>query len=244
MTTLKQIQGSHVLVTGANRGIGKALVEALLERGATKVYASSRDLANLAPFANDNDRVVPVELDVTDADSIAAAVSRIPQLDLLINNAGTATGMSYTAPESLAVAQNEMATHYFGTLLLSKALLAPLKQSANAGIINISSIAGIANFKQLGPYSASKAAVHFLTQGLRAELEADDISVLGVYPGPVDTRLAPSPDIPKSSTRDVAQAILDAYEEGQEDAYPDPFSQNIIALFAKDRKAVEKAFAA
>lgn len=244
MTTSKHIQGSHVLVTGANRGIGNALVEALLARGAAKVYASSRDLNNLQPFSQHNDRVQAVELDVTDPNSIAALASQIPALDLLINNAGTASGMTYTAPQSLEVAQHEMNTNYFGPLQLSKALLDLLKQSGNAGIINVSSIAGIANFKALGPYSASKAAVHFLTQGLRAELQEDDLSVLGVYPGPVDTRMAAGMEMAKATPAEVAEAILNAYEQGEEDVFPDSFSLAMMDVFKQDRKALEKAFAA
>lgn len=238
----KHIKGSHVIVTGANRGIGEAFVKELLQRGAERIYATARDLGTLAELRDD--RIVHVQLDVTRPEQIAALLAVIPRLDLLINNAGTATAASYSEPSSLDVARREMETNYFGALQLSTALLPRLKQSDNAGIINVSSIAGIANFKVLGPYSASKAAVHFLTQGLRAELADDGISVLGVYPGPVDTRMAAGLDLPKASPQAVADSVLEAYEAGLEDVYPDAFSSAMHQVFVQEPKALERAFAA
>lgn len=237
-----RINGKHILVTGANRGIGKAFVDELLQRGAATVYATSRDLANLGDVVDP--RVVALELDITRPEQIAAVAATIPHLDLLINNAGTATAAAYSAEDSLDVARREMETNYFGTLQLSTALLPQLKQSPDGGIINVSSIAGIANFKALGPYSASKAAVHFLTQGLRAELQNDGIKVLGVYPGPVETRMAAGLDMPKASAASVAVSVLDAWEAGEEDVYPDSFSSTMYQVFAQEPKALERAFSA
>lgn len=244
MSSAKHIHGSHVLVTGGNRGIGLAFVHALLQRGAAKVYLGTRDLGNLQLTPEQQTRVQALVLNVNDSASIAQAVAQIPHLDLLINNAGTATGMTYTHPQALAVAAQEMDTNYFGPLRLVQALLPQLQASRNAGIINVSSIAGLSNFRVLGPYSASKAAVHFLTQGLRAELQAHSVHVLGVYPGPVDTRMAAGFEMEKASPDQVAQAVLDGYEAGLEDVFPDAFSQHMAQLLQQDRKAMERAFAA
>lgn len=239
----KEIKDSHVLVTGANRGIGRAFVLALLARGAGRIYATARDVSSLGDMPGLGSRVLALQLDVTRPADIARVKEALPRLDLLINNAGTATASGYSSDMAFDIAHREMDTNYFGPLRLCNALLPQLRASKQAGIINVSSIAGIANFKQLGPYSASKAAVHFLTQGLRAELRPDGISVVGVYPGPVDTRMAAGIDIPKADPVLVVRRVLDAYEDGVEDIYPDDFSRTMAEIFRHEPKELERAFA-
>ena len=149
--TIRRIQGIHALVTGANRGIGKAFVESLLARGAERVYAAVRDPENVAGLGHQNDRLVPVVLDVTDPDSISRIKGTLPQLDLLINNAGIATATTYTGASAISHARMEMDTNYFGPLQLSIAMLDLLRQSRQAGIINISSIASASGTPQTAP---------------------------------------------------------------------------------------------
>ena len=237
------VQSKTILITGANRGLGKSIVEALLTRGAGQIYATARKLESLGEVvALAPDRVVPMQLDVTNASDIDNIAKTLKSLDMLINNAGIATLSTFSNEASLKIAHIEMATHYFGPLNITHALLPLLRKSPQAAIINISSIAGISNFPTLGPYSASKAALHSLTQGLRAELRSAGIFVQGVYPGPLDTRMADDLDAVKASPEDVANLILNGIEEGSEEIFPDPFSRSMYKLFLKDPKALEQQF--
>lgn len=239
------ILGKTALVTGANRGIGEALVKALLAQGAKCIYAAGRNLDNLAPLVSLAPTViVPFQLDVTNAGDIANAAKVISELDVLINNAGIATGSTFSGEASLNIAIDEMATNYFGPINLTHALLPVLHKSNGAAVINISSIAGISNFPILGPYSASKAAVHSFTQGLRAELRKANIAVVGVYPGPVDTRMAEGLEMDKATPADVANVILSSLENGIEDVFPDAFSREMYKVFTANPKQLEQQFGA
>lgn len=239
------IQGKTALVTGANRGIGEALVKGLIAQGVQRIYAAGRSLENLAPLVSLAPNViVPVQLDVTNASDIANAANLIGELDILINNAGIATGATFSGETSLSIAIDEMATNYFGPINLTHALLPLLHKSRGAAVINISSIAGISNFPILGPYSASKAAVHSFTQGLRAELRKANIAVVGVYPGPVDTRMAEGFEMDKATPADVAKVILNSLENGIEDVFPDAFSQEMYKVFTANPKQLEQQFGA
>jgi NADP-dependent 3-hydroxy acid dehydrogenase YdfG len=239
------IQGKTALVTGANRGIGEALVKALLAQGAARIYAGARDLNNLQELvASAPNVIIPVQLDVTSARDIASVSQQIGALDILINNAGIATGSNFSGEASLSIAANEMATNYFGVINLTHALLPRLHESKAAVVINVSSIAGIANFPTLGPYSATKAAVHSFTQGLRAELRKANIAVIGVYPGPVETRLTEGFEMDKASPAAVATAIFSGLEGGVEDVFPDAFSQAMHQVFVQNPKQLEQQFGA
>jgi NAD(P)-dependent dehydrogenase (short-subunit alcohol dehydrogenase family) len=240
-----RIQGKTALVTGANRGIGEALVKDLIAQGAKRIYAAGRSLENLAPLVSLAPNViVPVQLDVTNASDIANVAKLIGELDILVNNAGIATGATFSGEASLSIAVDEMATNYFGPINLTHALLAVLHKSSSAAVINISSIAGISNFPILGPYSASKAAVHSFTQGLRAEVRKANIAVIGVYPGPVDTRMTEGFEMDKATPADVAKVILAGLENGVEDVFPDAFSQEMYRVFTANPKQLEQQFGA
>lgn len=239
------IQGKTALVTGANRGIGEALVKALLAQGAERIYAAGRSLASLDHLVSlAPSKIVPVQLDVTHAGDIANVAKQVGQLDILINNAGIATGSNFSGEASLNIAAQEMATNYFGVINLTHALLPILRNSKAAAVVNVSSIAGIANFPTLGPYSATKAAVHSFTQGLRAELRSANIAVVGVYPGPVETRLTEGFEMDKASPADVATAVLSGVEAGVEDIFPDAFSQAMYQVFVQNPKQLEQQFGA
>jgi len=238
-----EVNNKTALVTGANRGIGRAFVENLVERGAAKVYAAVRDESTFADLTAINPKVVvPVLVDVTNAGHIQALAKQITSLDLLVNNAGIVNACFSSADNAADIARVEMETNYFGPVQLTLALL-PLLKTGHSAIVNISSIAGISNFPSLGPYSATKAAVHSFTQGLRAELANDGILVTGVYPGPTDTRMTENFETEKAPARQIAERTLDGMARGDTDIFPDSFSEAMYATFLKSPSELEQAFA-
>lgn len=237
---MSKIVGKTVLVTGANRGIGRAFVVGLLQAGAAKVYATARNLDTLSDLASEGaGKVVPLQLDVTKLNQVEAAASNA-DVALVVNNAGIAAFQGLISAGSSDAARQEMEINYFGTLNVARAFAPVLARNGGGAIINLSSIAGQVNFPALGSYSASKAAVHSLTQGIRAELAAQRTQVLGVYPGPVDTDMAKDFPMDKTSPSDVVKSILGALEAGEDSVYPDPASVELHAGLLTDPVAVER----
>jgi NAD(P)-dependent dehydrogenase (short-subunit alcohol dehydrogenase family) len=238
------IQESVAFVTGANRGIGKAYVEALVEAGARRIYAAARSTDSLQDvIAIAPDRIIPIALDITNLDQVNAATQAAQDVTLLINNAGVIGSGGLFIPNSVETAQWEMTTNYFGTLYMVRAF-APLLQSNGGGaIVNMMSVVSVANAPVFGSYSASKAALNSLTQNIRAELAKQGTQVVGVFPGPVDTAMAEGVPGDKAEPIAVAKAALQAVETGLEDVYPDPVAQSVFAAIADPLKAVEKQFA-
>ena len=237
------IKGTSVLVTGASRGLGLAFLKAFAERGAAKIYAGCKTREGVAYVSGlDIPNVTPLFLDVTDAGQINALAQEIKTLDIIVNNAGIASACGFTNDNVLEIATAEMNTHYYGPLKLVNTFLPLLKQAEQGGIINIASIAAISNFKAMGTYSASKAALHFMTQGLRAELSDTNIFVQGVYPGPFDTRLAAGFNGPKQSPEAIASTVLDLYRERVEEVFPDDFSKTMYTTFLESPKKLAEIF--
>jgi len=237
-----QIKNSVVLITGANRGIGKSLVKEALKRGASKVYAGARQTDKLKDvMALSADRVVALELDVTNKKHIQNAAKAAGDVQILINNAGVA-GQSGIARQYMEEsARQEMDVNYFGPLHVTLAFLPALSKRKNTAVVNIVSVAGLSSFPSFGTYSASKAAAHSLTQTLRAELNPQGISVFGVYPGPIDTDMAKGVDMEKETPDNTAIRIFDGIERGEEDIAPDKFARQYMADLKKDAKAVERS---
>jgi len=237
-----KISNRTVLVTGANRGIGLALVETSLEMGAAKVYATYRSENNRTVLKELGDRVVPVHLDLNDPASIIRLAQAVPVLNVLINNAGLFTGGNLL-DDTEEQTRNDLETNFFGPLAVTKAVLPALKAASPAAIANVSSISALAAMPSFGGYSASKAALHSMTQSLRAKLKADGIAVHGVYPGPVDTRLTEGFDMDKTPAATVAENILSSIEKGVEEIFPDALSEQVGPLFLSSPKDLEKTFA-
>ncbi len=238
----QRIEGAVALVTGANRGIGRALTAALLTRGAKKVYATARSLASLRDL--DDQRVVALRLDVTDADQIRAAAETAPDVELVFNNAGVALAGGIADAGALEDARREMEVNYFGPLQLLQRLAPSLRRNGGGAVVNIGSAAGLTNLPIVPTYSASKAALHSLTQAARVLLARQGTAVFGVYAGPVDTEMSRQFEFPKAAPRDVAIAILDGIEAGQEDIFPDPFAVEFGRQFETSPKTSERQFAA
>lgn len=237
-----KILDSTILVTGANRGIGLALVEKALEKGAAKVYATYRSESNRSMLDELGERVVPIHLDLSDPKTIAQLSQSVPSLNILINNAGILSGLSLLEDTEEQL-RNDIETNLFGTLAVTKALLPALKEESSATIVNVASISSLAAMPSLGGYSVSKAAVHSMTQSIRSELKADGISVHGVYPGPVATRMTEGFDMEVTSASVVAENILEGVESGVEEIFPDAMSQQTGPLFLSAPKKLEENFA-
>ena len=242
---MSRIEGRAVFVTGANRGIGRAFVEELLAAGAAKVYAGARDPRTLADLvAHGDGRVVAVELDVTKPEMIETAATACEDVAILINNAGIAAFQGLSSSSDSARARAEMETNYFGSLNMIRSFAPTLAANGGGTIVNMSSIAGLVNIPVFASYSASKAAVHSLTQGARAELAGQGTLVVGVYPGPVDTDMGANLPLDRTSPNVVAKAVLDGIEADKEDIFPDPLSRQLYEGLTANPKAVEKQLGA
>jgi NAD(P)-dependent dehydrogenase (short-subunit alcohol dehydrogenase family) len=230
------IEGKTLLVTGANRGIGQALVTEALSRGAERVYAGTRQ-----PLAHPDGRVVPLTLDVTDAAQIRAAAENIDSLDILVNNAGIALYDDLTERGAL---EQHLAVNLFGTYGVTQAFL-PLLISSRGAIVNNVSTMAVAPFPLTPAYAVSKAAAFNLTQSLRALLAGRGVRVHAVLTGPVDTDMTRGFDIPKASPESVARAIFDGVENGEDDIFPDSYSASIADSWRNGAvKAMERENAA
>lgn len=241
-----KIKDSIVLVTGANRGLGRALVEAALAAGARRVYAAARDPKSLTELtARAEGRVVPLQVDVTDTASLARAAEQAKDVSLLINNAGVLASFGLLTSEPSAIAK-DFAINFYGLLDATKAFLPALERSAKSGaaVVNLLSVVSLANMPALGGYSASKAAASSVTQALRLDLGKRGIAVHGVFAGAIDTDMTKGMEMAKASPADVARGILDGIEQGQDDIFPDVMSQQLATVWRQDPKQLERQLAA
>jgi NAD(P)-dependent dehydrogenase (short-subunit alcohol dehydrogenase family) len=239
-----KIMGSVALVTGANRGIGRTYIEALVERGAAKVYAGARDPGGLADLVQRfKDKVVPLKLDITQAADIATAAAKCRDVTLLVNNAGINRQAGLLAASDLVAARAEMETNYFGPLSMCRAFAPILAANGGGAIINMLSILARVNLPMYGSLCASKAAALSLTQGVRGELAKHGTLVVAVMPGAVDTEMERNFPPPKLPPAEAARAALDAVEQGLEEVYPGDMATGMSQGLAADPKAVERDLA-
>ncbi len=236
MTNGMNVNNKTVLITGANRGIGQALVNEALKRGAKRVFAASRGPLQIA-----DERVTPLTLDVTSASEIQRGVEKVGGLDVLINNAGIAAYDDLTNPE---VVEQHLAVNLFGPLRVTNAF-APLLKRSKGAIVNNLSLAALAALPMIPAYSVSKAAAFNMTQSLRALLATEGVSVHAVVLGPIDTEMSRGLEIPKASPESAAAGIFDGLANGEEEIFPDPASASIAEGWRNGVvKAMDRQFAA
>jgi NAD(P)-dependent dehydrogenase (short-subunit alcohol dehydrogenase family) len=229
------IAGCTALVTGANRGLGRAFVEALRGAGGSKIYAAARSVSGMT-----TDGIVePLQLDITKANEVAAAAARCAGVDLLINNAGVARFTSALGAPSMDDARLEMETNYFGTLAMCRAFAPVLKQNGGGALVNMLSVVSFFNVPMQGSYCASKAAAWSLTKAVRFELHGQGTRVIGVYAGYIDTDMTAGVSAPKTSAADIAAGVIEGIEAGHEDILADQRSRDVFAALRKDDRAFD-----
>jgi NAD(P)-dependent dehydrogenase (short-subunit alcohol dehydrogenase family) len=229
------IAGARVLVTGANRGLGKAFVEELLKRDVAVVYAAARNPETID--VGDN-RVIPIRLDITNPDDVRDAAARCADVTLLINNAGAMLRSPLLAATDAGAARSEMETNYFGTLEMCRAFAPVLAENGGGAIVNVLSVASWLASPFNGSYAASKSAQWALTNAIRIELRATGTLVVGVHAGWIDTDMAADVPASKISAGDVAAQALDGVEHGDEEVITDDATRQVKASVPTDQSSL------
>lgn len=238
-----KIDGSVVLLTGANRGIGRALAEELLRRGAAKIYLGVRDVASVQAMTASSGRVVPLTLDVTKPEQVKQAAQTAADVTLLINNAGVAAFTGAVSAADTANARQEMEVNYFAPLALAQAFRDTPAFQRGGAIVNILSFLALVTLPAAGTYAASKAAALALTRTLRAELKGRGVQVLGSLPVQVETDMGVALPEPRLTPDEVAAATLDALEAGAEEVFPGVLSQHAAGAFKADPAGMQAQMA-
>lgn len=237
------VTGSTALVTGANRGLGAWLVRELLAAGATRVYATARDLQSVRSLDVATDpRVTALPLDITDGASVARAAVAAPDVTLLINNAGVLS-FGGAADADLDLVERDLATNYLGTIRVTQAFLPVLETNRPSVIANVLTLIALAPVPGMAGYSASKAAAHSMTQALRAELRDRGIRVVGAYPGGIDTDMLAGVPADKADPAVVAARIVAGINAGQAMIWPDDVSAGAGSVYLGDPVKLEQLLA-
>ncbi|WP_369246192.1 SDR family oxidoreductase [Streptomyces sp. R41] len=223
---MTSIEGSVALVTGGSRGIGRALVQSLYERGAQKVYATARD-----PRTVTHPDAVPLALEVSDPASVAAAAKQAQDVTVLINNAGASVNANFL-DSPVEDVRREFETNFYGPLLVTRAFVPIIERNGGGHILNVHSV--LSWIGLLNSYSASKAALWSQTNSLRLDLKPRGIEVTGLHVGYVDTDLAAHVDAPKSTPESVAAQALDGIESGAFEVLADDVSRHVKAQLSQD----------
>ncbi|WP_425398243.1 SDR family oxidoreductase [Aeoliella sp.] len=235
------VEGAVALVTGANRGIGRAIVEKLIEAGAAKVYAAVRQIDSADPLVDAHGaKVVPVRLDLTDADSITAAAQEANDVHLVVNNAGMLKQCDPLSPDAIEAFKAEMDTNVYGLMRVAQAFAPVLAANGGGAFVQLNSIASLRTFPAFATYCASKAAAYSITQALKIQLAEQGTQVLSVHPGPIDTDMGE-----EAGLKDIAepphlvgQGIVAALSSGDYHLFPDTMAKDLEAKYASFAQAV------
>ncbi len=239
-----KIEGCTAIVTGGNRGIGEGFVQELLDGGAKRVYVAARKLADAKEAALTDDRIVPIQLDVTKADEIAAAAATATDVDLVINNAGAFNNVTLLTADDDSAMRQEIETNYLGPVAMIRAFAPILKANGGGAVVNVLSAGGIVAVPNMGGYSPSKFAMRAASDCLRAELAPQGTTVHALIVGSVDTRMASHVTWQeKSSPRAIGKAGLTAVRHGIEEHDTDAHAVSVRAFLARDPATLKKAMA-
>src|SRR5215472_13077774 len=230
---------SVALVTGANRGLGAWLVQELLRAGAAKVYATARTPGAVAADVAADSRVVTLTLDITDPHSVQQAAKAAQDVTVLVNNAGV-LAFGSALDGDLDAFERDLRTNYLGLLRVTRGFVPALERNAPAAVVNVLTLIALAPMTPMAGYSASKAAAHSATQALRAELRGRGITVLGAYPGGIDTDMLAGVDAEKAPPEVVAQRIIAALAAGETVVFPDDASAGAGAVYRQDPLKLEQ----
>lgn len=233
-----KIAESTALVTGASRGLGRALVDALVAAGASKVFATARNAEHLPR----HERIVPLALDITNERQLLAAAEQAHDVTLLINNAGVLRSYDVLTATQADI-EADFRTNALGMLSVVRALLPTLTRAPHgATVVNVLSLAALASLPSMGGYAASKAAAFSITQALRPGLRGRNIRLLAALCGPIDTQMVEHLPLPKAPPSDVATSILAGIERDEEEIFPDPMAAQMKAVWTSSPKSLERAF--
>jgi len=230
-----KIDNSNALITGANRGIGKAILESLLAAGASKVYAAVRKPESAQPLVEKyGDKVVPLQIDLTDPASITAAASQASDVQIVVNNAGILKNASPLDTHAIDVFQEEIDVNVFGLIRVAQAFAPILKANGGGALVQLNSVASMQNFADFSTYSASKAAAYSITQGLRDKLKEQGTLVISIHPGPIDTDMGADAGLKEIAEPAslVGDCVVEALTHETFHAYPDSMAKQLGAAYA------------